>query len=836
MSPRRHFAALRLGLILCGYLALAIANSVIIPPFHWPDEIGHFFAIKYIVDFRQLPIPDPDLARHQYYYAQQGTQPPLYYGIGALLVRLGRLDTTDAWAFDTAPRNPYTICGSPRQAGDSVLEGNGALWAYDPIQNDGILPWTRSTLALHLLRLLSVGLGLATVIGVHAIARLVFPARPAVAVLAAALTAFNPQFLFVSAMVSNDNLLVALCTWVLVLVVRMAARGPAPAGSALTGLLSGLAVLTKLTGVLLLPLAWLAIMWAVWKQRRAFRAGLLHALGHALWVALLALAVSGWWYVRNWLLYGDPVLIRYHLAVVGGRGSEPFLSTLSEVPGALRSYWASFVCAISPGPWYAVFWGMAVVAGLVGLALRWRRVWRDGQRGSAPGLIVLGIWFALVFIGWLRWNALATGVQGRLLFPAAASASILVGAGWVALTSGRLRWLRVVLVLAWAGVACWVLVALFYPAFAAPARYASVDAVDIPQRVDGVFGDSVVLLGYDVHPGSLEPGDTVTVKLYLTSSRPLTIPYAMGLWFISAVPGAEQRLTGLDTWPGRGNYPTIFWRPGEVLVDTYHLRVPERVARAQGWVLQVTFGAPGAEAPLPLSVGGQVAGDRALLGWVRAGASEQQAVPPDARLDVAPVFGEAIALRGTQIQQASDEVAVTLWWEALVQPEEAYTVFVHLVDEDGQLFATGDGPPLEGGFPTQMWRPGDRVEDTHVIALPADPEVGAYCVQVGWYDPLSGARLQTGVGSDHYTIPQTACIETHAASSWTGDLKRARMAGHAEEAHLAAPYALFAQRIARANTGKWANFALFRGDGRAFPSQHGPLSGGGQPAAGPAGH
>jgi hypothetical protein len=54
-----------------------------------------------------------------------------------------------------------------------------------------------------------------------------------------------------------------------------------------------------------------------------------------------------------------------------------------------------------------------------------------------------------------------------------------------------------------------------------------------------------------------------------------------------------------------------------------------------------------------------------------------------------------------------------------------------------------------------MWRPGDQVEDTHVIAVPADLEAGTYRVQIGWYDPLSGARLQTGAGRNHYTIPQT---------------------------------------------------------------------------------
>jgi hypothetical protein len=63
------------------------------------------------------------------------------------------------------------------------------------------------------------------------------------------------------------------------------------------------------------------------------------------------------------------------------------------------------------------------------------------------------------------------------------------------------------------------------------------------------------------------------------------------------------------------------------------------------------------------------------------------------------------------------------------------------LDQEGQLAGTGDGPPLEGGFPTRLWRSGDSVADEHVIPLPPDLCSGVYTVQGGWYDPVTGARL-----------------------------------------------------------------------------------------------
>jgi len=126
------------------------------------------------------------------------------------------------------------------------------------------------------------------------------------------------------------------------------------------------------------------------------------------------------------------------------------------------------------------------------------------------------------------------------------------------------------------------------PAFAPPRRYADAAALDIPNRVDGVFGERIALLGFDVQPASLEPGQTVKVTLYLSAPRPVTETYSIGLWFVSAVPGETSRLVGLDTWPGHGNYPTTAWNPGEVVVDRYRLRVPREVERAQAWVLQTS--------------------------------------------------------------------------------------------------------------------------------------------------------------------------------------------------------------------------------------------------------
>jgi hypothetical protein len=283
-------------------------------------------------------------------------------------------------------------------------------------------------------------------------------------------------------------------------------------------------------------------------------------------------------------------------------------------------------------------------------------------------------------------------------------------------------------------------------------RYAAEDSPAVPNQVNWTFVDGEVridVLGYEVAPASLEPGSELEVTLYLSTPGPISDTYSLGLWLVSAVPGDTTRLAGLDTWPGDGNYPTTAWQPGEIIVDAYRIPIPADVPRAQAWLVQLNAFQMGEDTWLPVIVDGQAGGDRAVLGVVRVGASIPIAVPPASQLDPVVVFGNQIAMRGAAAAYDASvrQTRVELWWDALESIPSDLTVFVHLVDEDQRVVANGDGPPLEGGFPTSMWEAGDQIADPHVIPVTAELPEGQYAVVVGWYDPSTGARLATEDGN-----------------------------------------------------------------------------------------
>lgn len=113
--------------------------------------------------------------------------------------------------------------------------------------------------------------------------------------------------------------------------------------------------------------------------------------------------------------------------------------------------------------------------------------------------------------------------------------------------------------------------------------------------------------------------------------------------------------------------------------------------------------------------------------------------PPDKKpLDFG--LGPDIRLRGYYLWQSGDAVRLALVWKAQEVPGRDYTVFVHLLDERGQVQAQRDGPPLGGYRPTTTWEPGELVTDRYGLLLPAGLPPGKYSLAIGMYD-AEGQRL-----------------------------------------------------------------------------------------------
>jgi mannosyltransferase len=95
-----------------------------------------------------------------------------------------------------------------------------------------------------------------------------------------------------------------------------------------------------------------------------------------------------------------------------------------------------------------------------------------------------------------------------------------------------------------------------------------------------------------------------------------------------------------------------------------------------------------------------------------------------------------------------DVVPLTLVWRSLGDLSEHWDVLVHLVDDQGEIVAQGDGPPVGGFRPTASWRAGEVLVDERQLILPADLAPGSYTVWTGLYWPGSWERLPAFVSGE----------------------------------------------------------------------------------------
>ena len=108
-------------------------------------------------------------------------------------------------------------------------------------------------------------------------------------------------------------------------------------------------------------------------------------------------------------------------------------------------------------------------------------------------------------------------------------------------------------------------------------------------------------------------------------------------------------------------------------------------------------------------------------------------------------FGGKVRLLSYQLDasqvRAGGEVSLTLYWQAVREMDESYTVFTHLVDDADQIWGQKDNPPASGTSLTSEWREGEVVEDSYLIPVQADAPQGTYRIKVGMYDPQTMQRL-----------------------------------------------------------------------------------------------
>jgi hypothetical protein len=107
--------------------------------------------------------------------------------------------------------------------------------------------------------------------------------------------------------------------------------------------------------------------------------------------------------------------------------------------------------------------------------------------------------------------------------------------------------------------------------------------------------------------------------------------------------------------------------------------------------------------------------------------------------------------------QVGGTLRLVLYWHTESPVSARYTVFTQLFDPTGNLVAQQDNWPVQGLAPTDTWQPGALIRDPYQLSLPANVTPGNYALWVGLYDERGRAVLTLADGSetDHLSLSVT---------------------------------------------------------------------------------
>ena len=269
-------------------------------------------------------------------------------------------------------------------------------------------------------------------------------------------------------------------------------------------------------------------------------------------------------------------------------------------------------------------------------------------------------------------------------------------------------------------------------------------APQYPLQVD--FGDSLRLLGFDVVDSPRR--QETSVRLYWQALESIEQDLRLYPFFVNeqgqVIETTAERPLITQLW-----FPPQQWQPGQTIItETIPWALGDRWSLAVG----VLAGADWADwsRRLPVQVFDAPPSARRFEAgtWVRLASFERQGrvmaeiKPGDEDLQPPTLrpanFGDQVALLGyglsPEVGQGGDELAVTLYWQALAGMPLDYTVFMHLIGPDGQLVAQDDnGPWWEVSIPTSTWQVGEKLRDRHMLILPPDLPPGEYHLHIGLY-------------------------------------------------------------------------------------------------------
>lgn len=534
--------------------------------------------------------------------------------------------------------------------------------------------------------------------------------KPKIALLAALLLALDPFHIALSRVLHHDALSTTFIISAALSMMIFFGVERRRKWLLLAGVLAGVAMLSKSTGLFLIPFFGLLLLWTVarsWARGQKFGIALADAIRTGvLWVTVAAVTFVALW-PAMWVIPVDALHTIYAIGFKYASGGHAkgvlFFNTVSHDPGAL---FYPVTWLFRTNLWQMVGVAAALFAGAVSLRGRWRAAARGNLKSKIRALSPQGyadttglfLWVAAFLFFFMLMMTLGEKKQDRYILPVYPMLDLIAAGGlWWLVRRRSTRWqmgLSVAVLVVNGALAVWSLPYTFayYNPLVGGAKVAA----------------KTITIGW---------GEGLNEAAAYLNQKPDAAHLKASSWYGSTFApyfrGETIRYSDQKGNALAGNYIIFYvnqlqrhypddeiWR---YITARYE---PEKTVEIHGVTYARVFPAPG--------IGHYVEDQRysgiaSLLGW------NWDDPAPD---------GSAIA--------AGSSLPFSLFWENLgKQPDEPF--FVRLIGVDGDIWAEATTAPTAEFADASRWRQGQIIEERGVLAIPADTPPGDYSLQIGFY-------------------------------------------------------------------------------------------------------
>lgn len=184
----------------------------------------------------------------------------------------------------------------------------------------------------------------------------------------------------------------------------------------------------------------------------------------------------------------------------------------------------------------------------------------------------------------------------------------------------------------------------------------------VGQRLDTTFGDSLVLVGYDLRNEEVAPGEILSLKLWWEARRHTDTNYTA---FVHLIDSDGRLWSQRDDYPAGKFLPTSEWKQGDLWQAEWPITVPADTPPGDYRLIAGLYNLETMQR-LPLTEGGQRGDDHITLGAVRVTERSAKTVAAPSRRStvtqlVAPSAPPAPVTRQADLRPCSPVWITSLW-------------------------------------------------------------------------------------------------------------------------------------------------------------------------------